>query len=191
MEKELEKSLAFLKEIDALKNVVRASPIVDQSRCENTAEHSWHLTMYALVLAPFAPATVDIDRVIKMLMVHDIVEIDAGDIPIHGGDGLTEQAALEEKAAKRLYGLLPEEQGRELRSLWNEFEAAETDDAKFAKALDRLQPLMQNIHTGGGTWTQSNVSEQQVGERYGATIKGGSEELWSHARELVRRHFEQ
>lgn len=191
MENELERKLAFLKEIDALKNVVRASPIVDQSRRENTAEHSWHLTMYAWVLAPLAPSTVDIDRVIKMLMIHDIVEIDAGDTPIHGGDGLNEQAELEEKAAERLYGLLPEKQGLELRSLWNEFEAAETDDAKFAKALDRLQPLMQNIHTGGGTWTQSNVSEQQVCERYGAAIKGGSEELWNHARQLVRRHFDQ
>jgi len=188
---ELVQRLAFLKEIDALKGVTRASPIIDRTRKENTAEHSWHLTMYALILAPFAPSSVDIERVIKMLMIHDVVEIDAGDTPIHGGEGIDKQAELEEKAAERLFGLLPGKQGLELKTLWEEFEDSKTDDAKFAKALDRLQPLMQNVHTDGGTWTESKVSEQQVYERYGPTIKSGSEALWDYARKLIRQHFNQ
>lgn len=179
----------FLKELDALKGVVRASPLIDNSRRENTAEHSWHVTMYALVLAPAAPFPIDVSRVITMLMIHDIVEIDAGDTPIHGGKGFDEQAALEQQAADRLFGVLPADQGTDLRAMWDEFEAAETNDARFAKALDRMQPLIQNIHAGGGTWTESDVSEEQVYERYGPPIKRGSEELWDFARELVRQHF--
>lgn len=188
---ELTQRMSFLKEIDALKGIVRASPIMDQTRRENTAEHSWHLSMYALVLAPLAPSAVNIERVIQMLMIHDIVEIDAGDTPIHGGVGLEKQAELEEKAAERLFGLLPKKQALQLRNLWEEFEDAKSEDARFAKALDRLQPLIQNVHTNGGTWAEANVSEQQVYERYGPTIKNGSVELWDYARELVHQHFRQ
>lgn len=190
-ETRISQQLDFLREIDALKCVVRASPLIDKSRRENTAEHSWHVTMYALVLAPAAPFPIDVNRVIKMLMIHDIVEVDAGDTPIHGEEGHDEQAELEQQAADRLFGILPEDQRTEFRALWNEFEAAETNEARFAKALDRLQPLMQNIHAGGGTWTESNVSEQRVYERYGPTISRGSEELWDFALELVRQHFSQ
>lgn len=188
-EKQLDKQFSFLKEIDALKGVLRASPIIDKSRRENTAEHSWHLAMYALILSEAAPVPINVDRVIKMLLIHDIVEIDAGDTPIHGRSGLDEQGELEQKAAKRLFGILPASQNSYLRTLWEEFEAAETSDAKFAKALDRLQPLIQNVETGGGTWTDSNVSENQVHERYGPTIRKGSEELWAKAKEMLRAHF--
>ena len=181
--------LEFLREIDALKGVVRASPLINNSRRENTAEHSWHVTMYALILAPAAPFPIDVNRVITMLMIHDIVEIDAGDTPIHGGQGLDEQAAREQQAADRLFGILPTDQRTELRAIWDEFEAAETNDARFAKALDRMQPLIQSIHAGGGTWTESDVSEEQVYERYGPVIRRGSEELWEFALELVRQHF--
>jgi len=184
-----ERQFAFLKEIDALKGVLRASPIIDKSRRENSAEHSWHLAMYALILAPSAPYEIDINRVIQMLLIHDVVEIDAGDTPIHGGAGLDGQAELEEKAADRLFGILPTGQGAKLRALWEEFEAAESNDAKFAKALDRLQPLIQNIHTDGGTWTDADVSEKQVHARYGPAIKGGSEAFWLYAEKLVRQHF--
>lgn len=185
----LDQQLAFLAEIDGLKSVMRASPILDRSRKENSAEHSWHLAMYALILAPSAPFPVDINRVIKMLLIHDIVEIDAGDTPIHGGAGLDEQAALEQKAAARLFGMLPDDQNTELRSLWEEFEAGESNDAKFAKALDRLQPLIQNIHADGGTWVEAGVSEAQVHERYGPAISKGSDALWRRARAMVRAHF--
>lgn len=179
--------LAFLAEIDALKSVVRQSPLVNRSRRENSAEHSWHLAMFALVLGE--DETVDTGRVIQLLLVHDIVEIDAGDAPIHGNHDPAEIEARENAAAERLFGLLPEDQAGKLRALWHEFEAAETPEARFAKALDRLQPLLLNTLTGGGTWTEHRVSEQQVQERYGPTIARGSAELWRHARELVRAHF--
>lgn len=189
IDRQLDRQFAFLAEIDGLKSVVRASPILDKSRKENSAEHSWHLAMYALILAPSAPFPVAVNRVIKMLLIHDIVEIDAGDTPIHGGAGLDEQVALEQKAAERLFGILPDHQTAELRMLWEEFEAGESNDAKFAKALDRLQPLIQNIHAGGGTWTEAGVTEAQVHERYGPTISKGSDALWRRAQKMVRAHF--
>lgn len=187
----LDDQLAFLTEIDALKGIIRASPILDKSRQENTAEHSWHLAMYALILGESAPPSVNIDRVIKMLLIHDIVEIDAGDTPIHRNQGLKEQDALEKAAADRLFGILPKKQGLELHALWHEFEAANSEDAKYAKALDRLQPLIQNVETGGGTWIESEVSEEQVRKRYGPTIRTGSEALWQKAKKLVNKHFSQ
>lgn len=179
--------LAFLAEIDALKSVVRQSPLADRSRRENSAEHSWHLAMFALILAD--DEDVDTGHVIKLLLVHDIVEIDAGDAPIHGNHNSQEIEARENAAAERLFGLLPDDQAAELSALWHEFEAAETPEARFAKALDRLQPLLLNTLTGGGTWNENDVSEQQIHERYGPTIEGGSATLWRHAKERVRQHF--
>ncbi|MFJ9533922.1 HD family hydrolase [Herbaspirillum sp. NPDC101396] len=185
----LEKQLGFLREIDRLKTVVRQSPLLDQSRKENSAEHSWHLAMYAMLLSEYANGTVDANRVIRMLLLHDIVEIDVGDFPIHGGSSAVVQAEQEAKAAERLFGLLPEAQGDQFLALWQEFEHAETDDAKFAKALDRFQPLLINIFTGGGTWTENGVSLEQVLSRYGPVIKRGAPELWSACEEWVARHF--
>jgi putative hydrolase of HD superfamily len=185
----LEKQLGFLREIDRLKTVVRQSPLLDQSRKENSAEHSWHLAMYAMLLSEYASGTVDANRVIRMLLLHDIVEIDVGDFPIHGGSSAAVQAEQETKAAQRLFGLLPETQGDQFLTLWLEFERAETEDAKFAKALDRFQPLLINIFTGGGTWTESGVSLEQVLSRYGPVIKRGAPELWSACEQWVRRHF--
>ncbi|MFC3104622.1 HD domain-containing protein [Salinisphaera aquimarina] len=186
-EDRITEQLAFLAEIDALKSVVRQSRIVDRSRRENSAEHSWHLAMFALVLAD--DETVDTARVIKLLLVHDIVEIDAGDAPMHGNHDSKEVEARENAAAERLFGLLPDDQAAKLSALWREFEAAETPEARFAKALDRLQPLLLNTLTGGGTWTENHVTEQQVHDRYGPTIQRGSPILWRQAQDLVRRHF--
>ncbi|HSB96032.1 MAG TPA: HD domain-containing protein [Spongiibacteraceae bacterium] len=191
----MEKQLAFLLEIDKLKNVVRKSPLIDQSRNENSAEHSWHLALYALILAGTANTEVNVDRVIRMLLIHDIVEIDAGDHPIHESKNNDLQKELEQRAARRIFGLLPDGllpngQGAELMQLWQEFEAGTSDDAAFAKSLDRFQPLMHNIATGGGTWTEANVTKDQVIERYGPTIAGGSIELWTKAEQLVKEHFE-
>ncbi|MBN9080779.1 MAG: hydrolase [Rhizobiales bacterium 62-17] len=186
MQDDLTRQLAFLTEIDALKSVVRQSLIADRSRRENSAEHSWHLAMFALVLAPQA---LDKGKIVSMLLIHDIVEIDVGDAPIHGVHDKAALELAEAAAAKRLFGLLPEGQATHLLALWQEFEAAATPEAKFAKSLDRLQPLMLNTLTGGGTWTESNVSEQQVYERYGPAIQDGSPSLWARAREMVRQHF--
>lgn len=185
----LEQQLSFLREIDQLKTVIRQSPLLDQSRRENSAEHSWHLAMYALVLNQHASGAVDTSRVIQMLLLHDIVEIDVGDFPIHGGSSSGLQEELESKAAARLFGLLPQQQGDLLLSLWQEFERAETEDAKFAKALDRFQPLLINVFTGGGTWTESGVSLEQVFSRYGPAIKRGAPSLWSECERWVTQHF--
>ena len=185
----LEKQLGFLREIDRLKTVVRQSPLLDQSRKENSAEHSWHLAMYALILSQYACGTVNTNRVIQMLLLHDIVEIDVGDLPIHSGFSVELQAELEAKAAARLFGLLPEVQRDEFLSLWGEFENAETEDAKFAKALDRFQPLLTNIFTRGGTWAESGVSLEQVFSRYSPVIKRGSPSLWAACEQWVTQYF--
>jgi putative hydrolases of HD superfamily len=185
----LEKQLIFLREIDKLKTVIRQSPLLDKSRKENSAEHSWHLAMYALLLNEYACGPVNTDRVIRMLLLHDVVEIDVGDFPIHGGSPSELQAEQESKAAARLFGLLPEKQGNELLALWQEFERADTEDAKFAKALDRFQPLLINVFTGGGTWTENSVSLEQVISRYGPVIKRGAPQLWAVCEQWVAQHF--
>ncbi|RFB69627.1 MULTISPECIES: HD domain-containing protein [unclassified Herbaspirillum] len=187
----LEKQLGFLREIDRLKTVVRQSPLLDQSRKENSAEHSWHLAMYAMLLSEYANGEVDANRVIRMLLLHDIVEIDVGDFPIHGGSSAAVQAEQEAKAAERLFGMLPENQGDQFLALWQEFEGAETEDAKFAKALDRFQPLLINIFTGGGTWTENGVLLEQVLSRYGPVIQKGAPQLWEACEQWVIQHFAQ
>lgn len=186
---DLEKQLCFLREADRLKNVVRQSPLLDKSRKENSAEHSWHLAVYALILNEYANSTVNTHRVIQMLLLHDIVEIDAGDFPIHDNTSPAAQSEKEAQAAARLFSLLPRPQGDEFLALWQEFELAETADARFAKALDRFQPLLINIFTGGGTWTDNNVSREQVLARYGPAIKTGAPRLWEVCESWIARHF--
>ena len=186
----LARQLQFLREIDRLKSVVRQSPLLDRSRKENSAEHSWHLAMYASVLAEYASEVIDTSRVVQMLLLHDIVEVDVGDSPVHAaGASAGLQADLEAKAAVRLFGLLPAEQGQRFLALWNEFEAGETPDARFAKALDRFQPLLVNIFTGGGTWRESAVSMEQVVARYGPAIRAGAPRLWALCEQWVAEHF--
>ncbi len=185
----LNQQFAFLREIDQLKNVIRKSPLLDGSRKENSAEHSWHLAMYALVLHEYAVESVNLERVIQMLLIHDIVEVDVGDMPIHDATSGASQTELEGIAATRLFGMIQDEQGSELLALWHEFELAESSDARFAKALDRVQPLLANVSTGGGTWTESDVTLDQVFERYGPIIARGSPTLWNACQALVREHF--
>lgn len=185
----MDQQLSFLMEIDKLKNVLRKSPLLDQSRKENSAEHSWHLALYAMVLHGQENEVVNIDRVIRMLLIHDIVEIDAGDHPIHESSNAEHQKEIELKAAERIFGLLPEKQCKEMMELWLEFEAGESSDATFAKSLDRFQPLIHNVVTGGGTWIEAKVSKDQVQERYGHPIAKGSLGLWSKAKELVDGYF--
>ena len=187
----LRQQFDFLAEIDQLKSIVRQSPIINKSRKENSAEHSWHLVMFALVLSRHA-GDVDAMHVVKMLLLHDIVEIDAGNAPIHNqGNDQALLAEAERRAAERIFGLLPPQQGQELLSLWLEFEDAQTPSARFAKALDRLQPLFWNTLTDGGTWAENGVREQQVLDRYGPTIKRGSPLLWQEARARVRKYFQE
>ena len=189
MSDRLDAQLAFLDEADRLKSVLRASTLLDRSRRENSAEHSWHIALYALVLAEHANRPVNIDRVIRMLLLHDLVEIDAGDTPIHGDHDAAAKEAEEIAAADRLFALLPEDQGASLRALWDEFEAGESDDAIFARAVDRAQPCHGNLMTGGGSWIEYDVTEEQLEARVGTKVTRGAPALWDHIRRRVRLWF--
>jgi putative hydrolases of HD superfamily len=180
----LVRQLAFVVEIDKLKTVLRQTLLTDGSRPENDAEHSWHIATMAFLLAEYADRPVDAGRVAKMLLLHDVVEIDAGDAFIHDEAAQAAKEALERRAADRLYGLLPPDQAVELAELWREFEARETADARFAHALDRLQPLLHNFETEGGTWRPHGVTAAMV-ERLLPRIAGGSTQLAAYARALI------
>jgi putative hydrolase of HD superfamily len=185
---------AFLNEADRLKSVLRATTLVDGSRPENSGEHSWHLALYALILADQAAPDVDINRVIRMLLIHDLVEIDVGDVPIHSQNGQAHASedtqAAEARAADRIFGLLPPDLAQDLRALWQEFEAAQTPDALFAKSLDRVQPVMANLQSGGGTWITYNVTHDQLETRVGAKIAKGAPALWDWVRERTLNWFQ-
>ena len=185
----LEQQIAFLNEADKLKSVTRGTLLCDASRAENSAEHSWHLTLYALVLADQAGPDVDITRGIKMLILHDLVEIDAGDNPIFGSYDTADMEAQEQLAADRIFGLLPNDLRDDLRATWEEFEANETPTARFAKSLDRFQPPMQNLAAGGGSWVEYNVTEAQFVEKVGRKIQTGAPGLWEFARARVSAWF--
>jgi putative hydrolase of HD superfamily len=187
MTERLDRQFAFLNEADRLKSVLRATTLVDGSRPENSGEHSWHLALYAMVLADHAPPDVAIDRVIRMLILHDLVEIDVGDVPIHSAGGTAHASAAtiaaEQRAAERIFGLLPPDLATSFRAIWDEFEAAETPDAVFAKSLDRVQPVMANLQSGGGTWVSYNVTFEQLETRVGSKIARGAPSLWDWVRE--------
>ncbi len=189
MNDRLERQIAFLNEADKLKSVVRGTTLCDGSRYENSAEHSWHLTLYALVLADQAGPDVDIARVLKMLILHDLVEIDAGDNPIFGDYDASAMAAQEQAAADRIFGLLPNDLRDDLRAIWEEFEANQTPTAQFAKSLDRFQPPMQNLASNGGSWVDYDVTYDQFEDRVGRKIAVGAPGLWAFAREKVSRWF--
>ncbi|SDE52480.1 putative hydrolases of HD superfamily [Salipiger thiooxidans] len=184
----LDAQMAFLMEADRLKAITRATRNHD-GRFENSAEHSWHLALFALVLAEHAPEEIDVARVIRMLLIHDIVEIDAGDAPIFGEVDEAAKEAEELAAARRLFGLLPEAQGAELLALWLEFEANETPDARFAKSLDRFQPPNMNLAIGGGSWNDYGVTLDVFEAKVGPKIRRGAPALWSWIRPRVASFF--
>ncbi|HWR35204.1 MAG TPA: HD domain-containing protein [Clostridia bacterium] len=161
----IQQQLSFILEIDKLKTVLRQTLLCDQSRRENSAEHSWHLAVMAMLLTEYAVEPVDVTRVLTMLLIHDVVEVDAGDVFAYDAAGNVGKEEREREAAERIFGLLPAEQGKELRGLWEEFEARATSESKFANALDRLQPLLHNSRTEGGTWRIHNVRRDQVLKR--------------------------
>ena len=181
----LAQQLAFLLEADRLKQVERQTAIIGGSRRENTAEHSWHLGLFALVLAEHADEPVDVARVLAMVLVHDLVEIDAGDTFAYDEAGYETKAAREQAAADRLFGLLPDEQGIELRALWEEHEAGATADARFANALDRLQPVLLNHAAGADApWVRHGITYEQIVRR-NVVIADGSKALWAEAHERI------
>ncbi|MEY8831232.1 HD family hydrolase [Sedimentitalea sp. XS_ASV28] len=189
MSERLDAQIAFLREADKLKSVLRASRLIDGSRRENSAEHSWHIMLYALVLSDQAGPDVDINRVLRMLLLHDIVEIDAGDAPIHGDVDHEAMAAREAAAADRLFGLLPDDQAVQFRALWNEFEAATTPDAIFAKSIDRLQTPIANLVSGGDSWVDYNVTLEQLEQRVGVPVRRGLPRVWDWLLPQLRAFF--
>ncbi len=180
----LGRQIAFILEIDRLKTIIRRSLITDASRLENTAEHSWHLAMLALTLGEWASPEVDVDLAIKLLLVHDIVEVDAGDTYIYDDEGRLDKEQREQAAADRIFGLLPADQAESMRALWDEYERRDTPTGRFAYAIDRLQPLLLNASTGGAQWLANDIAEHQV-RRINGPIADGSEELWRLADSVI------
>lgn len=187
----LARQVAFLVEVDRLKEVFRQTVLTGSRRRENDAEHSWHLCLCVLVLAEHANAPgLDVLRVLRMLIVHDLVEIDAGDTFAYADAAtIAGQHDREARAADRIFGLLPEDQGRELRALWDEFEERRTPEARFAAAVDRFQPMLLNAHTEGHAWRQHRVTFPRVMAR-NATIAEGSAAVWEYAARMVAEAVE-
>lgn len=188
----MDQRYAFWCEADRLKSILRATPIMDGSRPENSGEHSWHVMLYALTLTDQARGAIDASRAIMMMLLHDIVEVDAGDTPIHGAvtaEAQLAQEAAEIKAADRLFGLLPSDQGQNLRGIWEEFEAAQTPTALYAKSIDRAQPVLHNLANDGGSWRKYTVSLSQLDTRVGDKITRGCPALWPFIRARVEPWF--
>lgn len=175
----LQQRIDFIKAIDALKEVQRKTYLLSESRFENSAEHSWAVATLALTFASYAPEGTDINRVIYMLLLHDIVEVDAGDALLYDDAARAAKALEEKQAATRLFGLLPEVQGKEFRTIWDEFEAEESKEAQFAASLDRFIPMLHNLETEGRAWRENKVSYQQVIDK-NQKIEKSSPELWDY-----------
>ena len=180
----LDRQIDFLLEADRLKQIERMTKILGGSRRENSAEHSWHLALFALVLCEHADDPLDLARAITMLLLHDLVEIDAGDTFAYDDAGYETKVAREEAAADRLFGLLPEAQGVQLRALWDDFEAGTSPEARFANAVDRLQPLLLNHANQGGPWREHGISRERIVTR-NSPIAAGSERLWALAQDRI------
>jgi len=186
----LQQQLEFIVEIDKLKHVIRRNYLVDSSRRENDGEHSWHIAIAAMILAEYSDEPVNLSRVIKMLLVHDIVEIDAGDTFAYDTDGHADKDVREQRAADRLFGLLPDDQAEELRELWDEFEALATAEARFARAVDMLMPMLHNYHSNGKGWRENGVVSDQVLNRQ-QQIGKASSALWEFGQTLVAQAIEE
>tara|TARA_R110002073_G_scaffold128999_3_gene275125 strand:- start:86002 stop:86574 length:573 start_codon:yes stop_codon:yes gene_type:complete len=180
--------IAFIKEIDKLKYIQRKTRLFYSDRHENDAEHSWHLAMMALVLAEHSNTEIDILKVLKMVLIHDIVEIDSGDIFIFDTTQNHDNTEEELKAAKRIFGMLPEAQATELITLWLEFEEGETNEAKFAKAMDRFEPILQNVSNNGGTWREYNVPKEKVVDKT-KPVAFGSKAIWDYSINEIESMF--
>lgn len=181
----LDQQLGFITEITRLKGVQRQTMLAGLARRENSAEHSWHVALMAVVMAEHAPEGTDIARVTAMLLAHDLVEIDAGDLFVYAGEEQqARQQQAEQAAADRIFALLPDDQAVSLRALWDEFEERRTPEARFARALDRLAPMLENLRVGGGTWTEHHVTADQVLAKV-ALVEDGSPELGRYARRMI------
>ena len=180
-----QKQIEFIIEVDKLKHVLRQTILMDRSRRENSAEHSWHIALLVFLLAEYSRETdIDLFHVMKMLVIHDLVEIDAGDTYCYDDKGRQDQAQREEIAADRVFGLLPSDQAKEFRALWDEFEKRETAESRFANAMDRVQPFLHNYFTNGQTWQANKINSRQVHERM-RPVKDGAPEFWDYVNNLI------
>lgn len=180
----LTRQLQFITEIDKMKTIIRRTLLIDGSRRENDAEHSWHIAILAMILQEYASKPINIDKVVKMCLVHDLVEVYAGDTFAYDAVGNTTKLQRETQAADKLFSILPEGQGDEIRNLWEEFDAHETSDAKFALAMDRLQPILHNFMTEGHTWHEGNVTSDKVLAR-NEGLKEIAPELWDILNKII------
>jgi len=177
---DISKTIEFVLEVDKLKGVLRKVRPISEERYENTAEHSWQIALFAMSMARTVELKVDVTRVVAMLLVHDLGEIDAGDKFVFAQDGWEERKAAELKALERICGLAPKTTGDFLLGLWKEFDAGETDEARFARAIDRSMPVLLNLNRRGGSWRENRVSYERVVERVGPEIESGCPELWEY-----------
>ena len=179
-----EQQMNFILEMDKMKSIQRQTYLADGSRKEDDAEHSWHLTLMAFVLAEYANESVDVLKTMKMVMLHDVIEIDAGDTYAYDTAANATKRERELKAAKRIFGLLPEDQESDYRALWDEFEAMETMEAKFANCLDKIQPILLTNQAHGKSWKEHGVQKSQIMGRNARTGEG-SQELWTYVKKLI------
>lgn len=184
----LQKQIAFIKEIDKVKSIFRQTYLADGTRKENDAEHSWHIALMAVLLKEYVSEDVDVAKVMTMVLIHDLVEIDAGDTYAYDCEGAKSKREREVKAADRIFGILPEDQGMYFRELWEEFEAYETPDAKYAHLLDNFQPLLLNDASGGRSWNEHGVHKSQIYKR-NEKVQETSEEIWNTIQEVVESHI--
>ena len=184
MDENLIKDMDFIIEIDKMKSIIRQTGLIDGSRRENDAEHSWHIATMAITLEEYIDFDVNTNRVVKMLLIHDLVEIYAGDTFCYDKKGNSDKLERELKAADKIFGMLSEEKGKEFRELWEEFERRESNDALFAATMDRLQPILSNYYSGGGTWVKYKIKKSEVYKRI-APIEETSKALWKYVTSIV------
>lgn len=183
------KDISFIVEIDKMKSIFRQTSIIGEERREDDAQHSWHISLMAMVLSEYTNEKVDLLKVIKMLLTHDLVEIFAGDTFCYDKAGNQDKREREVAAAEKIFGMLEEDKAQEFRALWDEFEEIETHEAKFATAMDRLQPMLSNYHNGGGTWKKYDVSQSDIYKRI-SPVKNSSEELWNFVEYMLEDAYD-
>jgi putative hydrolase of HD superfamily len=184
LDEKLEKQITFLLEIDKMKSILRRTYHIDGARHENDAEHSWHLALYAMTLAEYADEEIDISKVIKLVLVHDLVEVYAGDTYIYDEEGKKTQEKREKEAGEKLFALLPSEQAEQFHTLIEEFNSKKTPEARFAGALDRLQPLLHNYYSSGKSWQEHDIAAEDV-RNVNASVADGSKTLWTLAGAII------
>jgi Predicted hydrolases of HD superfamily len=186
---DLQARIDFFLEVDKMKNIVRQTYIADGSRKENDAEHSWHMALMCVVFSDYANEKIDVLKAVKMALIHDLVEVDAGDTYAFDDEHNKTKEIREQKAADRIFGILPKDVEREYRQIWDEFEAEQTPEAKFVNALDKVQPLLLNDKTGGKSWLEHGIKASQVYQRNERTA-AGSKEIWEYAKKIIESNVE-